>query len=294
MRPLAAHAASPGAAGQAARAPSGRPNSAKIRGLLPKGVATFRNWLPRNGVCWPEGNRQERDIAACADASLGVACRAKGTRQRNGQETRPETWRCPDDIVSASDFRADTALSADRAPGPGADAGFEGPVPRAGNGRAQPARQSRGGALHAAADRPVGRAHRALPRSAALASADGRDLPAADRRGRAMAEGGRPCGAPGRCAGPGFGAAALGSERQGARRLPAGRRDDERAYRVDRGDWRRLCDAAGRGHGAGPGIAPARDEIRQAEAGEAPAGAPGRADHHYCLGGAGPGLCAGL
>src|SRR5436190_1613234 len=83
MRPLAAHAASPGAAGQAARAPSGRPNSAKIRGLLPKGVATFRNWLPRNGVCWPEGNRQERDIAACADASLGVACRAKGTRPRN-------------------------------------------------------------------------------------------------------------------------------------------------------------------------------------------------------------------
>src|SRR5204862_6500682 len=54
-----------------------------------KGVATFRNWLPRNGVCWPEGNRQQREIAACADASLGVACRAKGTRQRNGQETRP-------------------------------------------------------------------------------------------------------------------------------------------------------------------------------------------------------------
>ncbi|TMK29399.1 MAG: DUF3300 domain-containing protein, partial [Alphaproteobacteria bacterium] len=83
MRPLAAHAASPGAAGQAARAPSGKPNSAKIRGLLPKGVAAFRNWLPRNGVCWPEGNRQEREIAACADASLGVACRAKGTRPKN-------------------------------------------------------------------------------------------------------------------------------------------------------------------------------------------------------------------
>src|SRR3982074_1214896 len=107
----------------------------------------------------------------------------RNTAKEHGQETR----RYPDDIVSASDFRADAALSADRAPGPGADAGLEGPVPRTGNGRAQPARPSRGGALHAAADRPVGRAHRALPRSAALASADGRDLPAADRRGRAMA-----------------------------------------------------------------------------------------------------------
>src|SRR5438874_12750602 len=103
----------------------------------------------------------------------------RNTAKKNGQKTR----RYPDDIVSASDFRADTALSADRAPGPGADAGLEGPVPRTGNGRAQPARQSRGGTLHAAADRPAGRAHRALPRSAAHASADGRDLPAADRRG---------------------------------------------------------------------------------------------------------------
>src|SRR5438874_11982726 len=83
MRPLAAHAASPGAAGQAARAPSGSLNSAKIRGLLPKGVAVFRNWLPRNGVCWAEGNRQERESAVCVDASVGVACGARGTRPRN-------------------------------------------------------------------------------------------------------------------------------------------------------------------------------------------------------------------
>src|SRR6476660_4214383 len=83
MRPLAAHAASAGAAGQAARAPSRRPNSAKNRRLLPKGVAVLRNWRTRTGVCWPEGNRQERESAVCADASLGVACPAKGTRPRN-------------------------------------------------------------------------------------------------------------------------------------------------------------------------------------------------------------------
>src|SRR5438067_7529608 len=98
----------------------------------------------------------------------------RNTAKEHGQGTR----RYPDDLVSASDFGADTALPADRALGAGADAGFEGAVPRPGNSGAQPPRQPGRRTFHAAADRSARRADRALSRPAAVARAHGGNLSA--------------------------------------------------------------------------------------------------------------------
>ena len=197
-----------------------------------------------------------------------------------------------DDVVSTADFGANAALPAGCTDRAGANAASKGADPRAGHRRAEAAGRPWRSALYAAADRPDGRADRALPRPGPQPGADGRDLPAAGGRGGAMAEGARR--PQGRCAGAGIGAAALGPQRQGARRLPADRRDDERAYRVDASARRCLCHPAGGGHGARSGAAAPGDEIRQAEAGEAPDRTRAGTRHRDHLGRTGPGLCAGL
>src|SRR5256885_517576 len=90
MRPLAAHAASPGAAGQAARAPSGRPNSAKIRGLLPK------EWRPPGIGCRATVFVGQREIAKNVKSPPALTHRlvshagpkehGKGTAKKHGQK----------------------------------------------------------------------------------------------------------------------------------------------------------------------------------------------------------------
>src|SRR5205814_10457246 len=186
------------------------------------------------------------------------------------------------EIVSAADLSADSAFPSDRAlPAAGAECADAPP----GHRRVEPARKAWTGAVHAAADRPDGGADRALPRPAAEPGPVGGHLSATGGRGRAMAPGTWRC--QGRRAGAGYGAAALGSERQGAGRVPAGPGDDGRAHRVDPGPRRRLRHAAGGGHDAGTGIAPPGDEIRQAEAGPAPDGARAGTRDRDHLGGAG-------
>src|SRR5205085_12055857 len=132
--------------------PRGKPLARHREDPIQQTSAAFypKEWRPPGIGCRATVFVGQREIAKNVKSPPALTHRlaSHAGPKEHGQETR----RYPDDIVSASDFRADTALSADRAPGPGADAGFEGAVPRAGDRGAQPARQPGRRALHAAAD----------------------------------------------------------------------------------------------------------------------------------------------
>src|SRR3954462_1038791 len=102
-----------------------------------------------------------------------------------------EYGRSEDEIVATADPGANPAFLADRSGRAGASAS-KGAKPRPGDGRAQSAGQPRGGALYAAADRPAGRADRAVSGPGIEPGVDGGHLSATGRRGRAMAERARP------------------------------------------------------------------------------------------------------
>src|SRR5437667_5463686 len=210
------------------------------------------NWAGRDGV-----NRAARAATRTADA--------------NGDQDDP-----PPTAVDSPSF----AFAADRA-GDWLGAGTA--DPRRGDGGAQ----SVGAALHAAADRSAGGADRALSGSAADPGPDGGDLSAANRRSRAMAAGFEQRRSERRRAGRRAGAAALGPQRQVAGGLPADHHDAERAYRMDAGARHRLCQPAGRGHGARPGAAPSGDAVGKAQTGAAPDSAAGGAPDRHRLGGTG-------
>src|ERR1700704_5268012 len=114
--------------------PRGKPLARHLENSIQQKSAGFypKKWRPSGIGCRATVFVGQREIAKNVKSPPALTHRLvshagpKEQAKEHGQETR----RYPDDIVSASDFRADTALSADRAPGPGADAGFEGPVPR--------------------------------------------------------------------------------------------------------------------------------------------------------------------
>src|SRR5437764_8399005 len=83
------------------------------------------------------------------------------------------------ETISPAHLSADSAFSFDY-PGPGAGAERADAAP--GNRRAEPAGEAGSTAVHAAADRPAGRADRALSRPAAEPGLDGGDLPATGGR----------------------------------------------------------------------------------------------------------------